>query len=265
MAENNLKEEVIGIALDGTGYGLDGCIWGGEILIANLKEFERVGHLEYLAQPGSESAIKNPWQMAISWLYHVFGEELYELNIDLIDRIGKESINAIVDMIKNDINCPKTSSLGRLFSAVSSIIGLTDKASFEAEAELKLEQVQDEYCKESYGFDLMEEDGKFIIVAKEVIKDIVRDLKRGVSKERISAKFHNGIVEILYKLSLRLRRRYKLNKVCLSGGVFQNMVLLSRLYQRLKDKGFEVYIQGKVPANDGGLCLGQAVIGNQYL
>jgi hydrogenase maturation protein HypF len=263
MAENNLDEKVIGIALDGTGYGNDETIWGGEVLIADLKEFQRVAHLQYLPQPGGESAVKNPWQMAVSWLYHAIGDEIF--NIEFTERIGKERVENIIAMIKNNINSPLTSSMGRLFASVSSIVGLCDTASFHGEAEMRLEQIQDEYCREHYQFQIQEQDKQFIIIGNEVIKQIIQDLKNSVPIPRISAKFHNGVMEILYQICIRLRRRFKLNKVCLSGGVFQNIFLVTKLYQRLRDKKFEVYIQGKVPANDGGICLGQIVIANARL
>jgi len=263
MAENNLQEKVIGIAFDGTGYGSDGKIWGGEILIADLREFKRVAHLQYVSQPGGESAVKNPWQMAVSWLYKILEDEIF--NLEFTKRIGKERVESVVSMIKNNVNSPLTSSMGRLFAGVSSILGLCDTASFHAEAEMKLEQIQDEYCRECYRFHLKEEENMFIIIAEEVIKHILQDLKNSVPITRISAKFHNGVVEMVYQICIKLRRRFKINKVCLSGGVFQNIFLLTRIYQRLKDRNFEVYIQGKVPANDGGICLGQAVIANSLL
>ncbi|HDL10082.1 MAG TPA: carbamoyltransferase HypF, partial [Candidatus Omnitrophica bacterium] len=129
----------------------------------------------------------------------------------------------------------------------------------------RLEQILDEYCRESYRFSLQEVDGQFIIRAEEVITAIIHDLKNSVPPSRISAKFHNGVVEILYQVCIRLRRRFKINKVCLSGGVFQNIFLVTKLYQKLTDKNFEVYIQGTVPTNDGGLCLGQVVIANMIV
>ncbi len=265
MAENNIKEKVIGIALDGTGFGQDNCIWGGEVMISDLKEFQRAAHLEYVHQPGAEAAVKNPYQMAVSWLYHSYGENLYSLGIEFIDRIGRDRINNVIAMMNENLNSPLTSSMGRLFAAVSSLIGFCDKASFEAEAEMKLEQLQDEYCREAYKFELIKDKKNLIISVQGVIKQIVEDIKKAVPKERIAAKFHNGLVDILCKLAQRLRRRYNINKICLSGGVFQNIVLLTKLYDRLISKGFEVYIQGKVPANDGGICLGQAVIANEIL
>ncbi|RKY36383.1 MAG: carbamoyltransferase HypF [Candidatus Omnitrophota bacterium] len=263
MAENNLQEKVIGIAFDGTGYGSDGKIWGGEILIADLREFKRVAHLQYVSQPGGESAVRNPWQMAVSWLHKTLEGEIF--NLEFTKRIGKERVESVVSMIKNNVNSPLTSSMGRLFAGVSSILGLCDTASFHAEAEMKLEQIQDEYCREYYRFHLKEGENMFIIIAEEVIKHILQDLKNSVPITRISAKFHNGVVEMVYQICIKLRRRFKINKVCLSGGVFQNIFLLTRIYQRLKDRNFEVYIQGKVPANDGGICLGQAVIANSLL
>ena len=263
MAENNIEEKVIGIALDGTGYGDDGTIWGGEILIADLKQFQRVGHLQYVPQPGGDSAVKNPWQMATSWLYKVLKDKIYDL--EFAHRIGIQKVESVVTMIKNNINSPLTSSMGRLFASVSSILGLCDVASYHAEAEMRLEQILDEYCRESYRFSLQEVDGQFIIRAEEVITEIIHDLKNSVPPSRISAKFHNGVVEILYQVCIRLRRRFKINKVCLSGGVFQNIFLVTKLYQKLTDKNFEVYIQGTVPANDGGLCLGQIVIANMIV
>ncbi len=265
MIENNLRDKVLGVAFDGTGYGLDSTIWGGEIMIADLKDFSRLAHLEYLPQPGAEKAIKYPRHMALSWLYHAYKEELFNLDIGFIKKYAREDIHNVITMLKGNINSPLTSSMGRLFASVSSMLGLCDMATFEGEAEIKLEQIQDEYCKEAYIFDIDKQKKGFIISASGVIKEIVNDLKKAVSNERIAAKFHNGIVEMLYKLLIRLRRIYKIDKVCLTGGVFQNFVLLTRVYDRLTSKGFKVYIQGRVPANDGGVSLGQVVIANELL
>jgi len=265
MAENGIKEKVIGIALDGAGYGADGCIWGGEVMISDLKEFERAAYLEYVHQPGADAAVKNPYQMAISWLHHSYGEDLYDLGIEFIDRIGRDRISGIISMINGNLNSPLTSSMGRLFAAVSSLVGFCDQASFEAEAEMKLEQYQDEHCREAYKFGLVKDKNHLVISAGEVIRQIVDDIKKAVPQGRIAAKFHNGLVDVLCKLAQRIRRKHNVNKICLSGGVFQNIVLLTKLYGRLTGKNFEVYIQGKVPANDGGICLGQAVIANEIL
>ncbi|MDP8233762.1 MAG: carbamoyltransferase HypF [Candidatus Saelkia tenebricola] len=265
MAENNLHEKVIGIALDGTGFGEDGYIWGGEVMIADLKEFQRAAHLEYVHQPGAEAAVKNPNQMAVSWLYHSFGEDIFKQDNEFISRIGKDKINNIITMIESGINTPLTSSVGRLFAAVSSILGICDQASFHAEAEMKLEQFQDEHCREAYGFEILKDKKELIISASGVIRQIIDDIKKTTPKKRIAAKFHNGLVDVFYKLAQRLKRKHGIDKVCLSGGVFQNIVLLTKLYDCLVNKGFKVYIQGKVPANDGGLCLGQAVIANEIL
>jgi len=265
MAENNIKEKVIGIALDGTGFGKDSCIWGGEVMISDLKEFQRIAHLEYVHQPGGEAAVKNPYQMAVSWLYRSFGKDLYNQDNEFVRRIGKDNIDNIITMIEKDINSPLTSSMGRLFAAVSSLIGFCDKASFEAEAEMKLEHLQDEHCREAYKFELIKEKKDLIISAQGVIRQIIEDIKKVTPKERIAAKFHNGLVDVFCKLAQRLRRKFSINRICLSGGVFQNIVLLTKLYDRLASKDFEVYIQGKIPANDGGICLGQAVIANEIL
>lgn len=265
MVENDIKEEIIGIAFDGTGFGRDGNIWGSEIIISDLKYFERVAHLEYFPLAGGESAIKKPWQMGFSLLYHTYDEELFNLRLEFLRKIEEDKKNLLSAIIKNRINTPLTSGMGRLFAGVSAILNICLEASYEAQAEMELEAIADESVKESYCPEIKIKDNTKEILISTLIKEIVSDIAKGLDASWIAGKFHNWIVESVYLILREIKKKYKLNKVCLSGGVFQNMLLLKKLYQRLINKGFQIYLHGKVPANDGGIALGQAVIANEWI
>jgi len=279
LADNGVdNHKVIGVAFDGTGYGEDGNIWGGEFLIADYADFERKAHLKYLPLPGAEQAIKEPWRMAATYLYETYGEGFLRLNLDFTSRLNKSRWAVLEKMIKRRINSPLTSSMGRLFDAVSSLLGLRDEITYEGQAAMELEMaiksVQSSKFKvKSYKYGIEQEKKFFIIKPKEIIMGIVEDLKHSVPVGAISFKFHNTIVEMIVETCMKIRsdfnQNYKLrtmnselNEVALSGGVFQNIFLLDRTFNRLIKEGFKVYLHRQVPTNDGGISLGQAVIAN---
>ena len=279
LADNGVdNHKVIGVAFDGTGYGEDGNIWGGEFLIADYADFERKAHLKYLPLPGAEQAIKEPWRMAATYLYETYGEGFLRLNLDFTSRLNKSRWAVLEKMIKRRINSPLTSSMGRLFDAVSSLLGLRDEITYEGQAAMELEMaiksVQSSKFKvKSYKYGIEQEKKFFIIKPKEIIMGIVEDLKHSVPVGAISFKFHNTIVEMIVETCMKIRsdfnQNYKLrtmnselNEVALSGGVFQNIFLLDRTFYRLIEEGFRVYSHHQVPTNDGGISLGQAVIAN---
>ena len=279
LADNGVdNHKVIGVAFDGTGYGEDGNIWGGEFLIADYADFERKAHLKYLPLPGAEQAIKEPWRMAATYLYETYGEGFLRLNLDFTSRLNKSRWAVLEKMIKRRINSPLTSSMGRLFDAVSSLLGLRDEITYEGQAAMELEMaiksVQSSKFKvKSYKYGIEQEKKFFIIKPKEIIMGIVEDLKHSVPVGAISFKFHNTIVEMIVETCMKIRsdfnQNYKLrtmnselNEVALSGGVFQNIFLLDRTFNRLIEEGFRVYSHHQVPTNDGGISLGQAVIAN---
>lgn len=265
MAENNLPDEnVIGIALDGTGFGTDGTSWGGEVLIANYKSFERAARFKPVPMPGGDAAAKEPWRMAISYLSLVASRQSLAIDkLPLSERIDSKSIQLISEMIEKNINCPMTSSCGRLFDAVASLIGLRTVNSFEGQAAIELEQIADEREGGIYNYDIGTRDqGPGTIDFGPMIEEIVSDLSHGTPNSTISTRFHNTVMDALVKVCLDIKTRVSNleSRVCCSGGSLQNAILATRLKKRLEHCGFRVYTQRLVPPNDGGIALGQAVI-----
>lgn len=260
MAENNIKEKVMGVAYDGTGYGEDGKIWGGEFLLCDLKGYLRVGHLKYCSLPGGDKAIMEPWRMAYSYLYSIYGPKAKTLDINFIQRMDYDKLSIIEKMIDKNINSPLTSSCGRLFDAVSSLIGIRDEISYEGQAAMELESFCASGTKERYKFCIYKEGMEFIIDPQEIFIEIIKDLKEGIDKKIMAAKFHNTVAEFTLNLCGKIRENSGINKIALSGGVFQNNYLTEKVVSLLEDKGFKVYTQRKVPPNDGGISLGQTVV-----
>ncbi len=254
MAENGLDEEVIGISLDGTGLGSDGNIWGGEFLIAGLKRFSRYSHFDYVPMPGGEKAVDEPWRMAYSYLFKYFGNNFDYASVPVFNSLGKEEKLLINEMIIKQINSPLTSSAGRLFDAVSALLGLCRVAAFDSEAPMRLESVIDCESDEYYPFSAGE-----TIVFADTIKSILSDMP-GNKISVISAKFHNTIARVILDVSRQIRNETSLDKVILSGGVFQNKYLLEKSLLLLRSDGFKVFTNHLVPVNDGGISLGQLVI-----
>jgi hydrogenase maturation protein HypF len=261
MAENHLDGRVIGFSLDGTGYGTDGKIWGGEALLAQYGTFERAGHFAYIPLPGGAAAIREPWRMALSYLQDTFGDAALDLDIPFTRAIDRRRAELVARMVAQQINSPLTSSCGRLFDAVAALVGIRHTVSYEAQAAAELEMhARSSTDSAAYPFDLDQRDGVWQIGARPLMHAIVEDLQRGVAIEAIGRRFHNGLVETLALLAGRLREASALNRVCLSGGTFQNELLLDGLTRKLRDSGFEVFTHSQVPAGDGGLSLGQAAV-----
>lgn len=262
MVENNVNDTVIGIAFDGTGYGTDGNIWGGEFMVCDYKNFIREGHLNYVHIPGGDSAVKEPWKMAVSYMYHTYNDELHNhLPCSLIDK----NIKPLISIIKNNINSPLCSSMGRLFDAVSALLGYKDKITFEGEAAILLESIADINEDKSYNYYIDHIEENYIIDTTKLIKGIINDLECNVDKRKISMKFHNTIIEISVNMSNLLSKKYNIKKVALSGGVFHNEILLKGIYGKLTNQGFEVLTHKLVPTNDSGISLGQLVIANNNI
>ena len=260
MAENGIEGDVIGVALDGTGFGLDGTIWGGEFIKANLKDFDRLAHLKKVPMPGGSMAIKEPWRMAMVYLSEAFGDETSKLRIALTNRIDFQKWDILKKAIQKKINTPWTSSMGRLFDAVSSLLSIRDEVHYEGQAAIELEMIADQSVKEKYSFHLRQDEKPMVIDSTEMIRGIVHDLADGTRSSRISGKFHQTIAHLIVDTCEVIRTREKLNRVVLSGGVFQNIYLLSLVTEGLKRLGFDIYTHHLVPTNDGGISLGQAVI-----
>jgi hydrogenase maturation protein HypF len=265
MAENGINGEVIGVAMDGTGFGTDGTIWGGEFLRVNYRDFDRVAHLKKVPMPGGSMAIKQPWRMAMAYLSEAFGDEAKALKIDFLKKIDFEKWGILKRAIEQKVNTPWTSSMGRLFDATSSLLSIRDEVNYEGQAAIELEMAADKEIKETYPFCLLKEESPFAIDSTGMIKGMVRDLMEGVSISKISGKFHRTIVQMITETCETLRREAGSNRVVLSGGVFQNIFLLSLVTRGLKESGFEVYTHHLVPTNDGGISLGQAVVAHMRL
>jgi len=265
MFENNIKGKVIGVCFDGTGYGSDGKIWGGEFLICDTLEFTRVGRLDYVKMPGGEKAIKEPWRMAVSYLYKALSEqnnkeEVYERIFELFGDKGIQLIN----ILNSNINCPETSSMGRLFDAMASIIGIAEVVTYEGQASIELEAISEIELEESYHYKVIKED-LLIIEPDAIIIEALNDKKKGISGKTIASKFQNTIVDFTVYLCLRIREDSGLNEVALSGGVFQNSFLLGKICRNLKQNDFVVHTHKNLPSNDGGVAIGQIVIASAVI
>jgi hydrogenase maturation protein HypF len=260
MAENLLEGRVIGVALDGTGYGADGRIWGGEVLLSDYAGFERAAHLAYVPLPGGEAAIREPWRMAVSYLVRHFGCDFVR-ELPLVADIPEKNLNVLFRMMEQGINSPLTSSCGRLFDAVAALAGIRRHVNYEAQAAIELEMAIGNSCDENaYPFDLVAEGEGWIIDTRRLFEALLRDIADGVPVGNISRRFHNGLVEVLAEVASRLRERSGLERVCLSGGTFQNVYLFERLCARMRKNGFQVFTHSEVPPGDGGLSLGQALV-----
>lgn len=264
MAENHLRGKVIGVAFDGTGYGADGKIWGGEFLIADYARFERRAHLRYVALPGGDAAIRQPWRMALSYLRDTYGNGSLPECLPLLREIPKKEFALVDAMIARRIPTTATSSCGRLFDAVAAMLGLGIRVSFEGQSAIALENAALAGIEDHYGFSV-EDQEPMRIDMRPTIEGIVRDIAMEISPAQISARFHNTVAAVITDICRRLRQRERLHRVCLSGGVFQNMYLLDRGVRELRRAGFEVFLHAQVPPNDGGISLGQAVIANEQL
>jgi hydrogenase maturation protein HypF len=260
MAENGLDGEVIGVALDGTGFGNDGTIWGGEFLEADLRDFKRVAHLKQVPMPGGAAAIKEPWRMAFAYLLDAFGDKAMDLELDWLKRRDPQKCGALKRMIEKRVNSPRTSSMGRLFDAVSSLLSVRDTVNYEGQAAIELEMAADAEGKEEYPFKIQEKEQPMVLDPTETVREVVQDLIRGLSPSLISGKFHRTVARLVVETCSRIRLDSGLDRVVLSGGVFQNTLLLALVFDGLKEAGFRAYTHHLVPTNDGGISLGQAVI-----
>jgi hydrogenase maturation protein HypF len=259
LAENGIKGPVIGLALDGTGFGSDTQVWGGEVLLADLISFQRAAHLDNVSLPGGDAAAKFPWRMALSYLHKTYGDELFNLPIKFVRNLKREDADIVIQMITKGVNSPLTSSCGRLFDAVSSLVGLRQKMAFEGQAAMELEMCQNLSEKGKYPWAIEEKKGHLILLTSDIIRSAVEDIKAGISRGIISRRFHNTLIDMFTETCVRLREASGIDHVAMSGGSFQNVTLLNGLSRSLTSYGFKVFTQRVVPSNDGGLSLGQAV------
>ncbi len=258
MAEHMLDEKVIGVALDGTGYGTDGHIWGSEFLVCDLNDFTRITHFDYIPLPGGDSAAEEPWRTAVSFLYKVYGKEFLSLGLPFLNHLDPDKVALIIQMIDKKINCPLSSGAGRLFDCVASLLDLVQEATFQAEGPMRLEAIVRTDCTESYAFECKE-----TIQFGLTIQEITDDIRRGTDTSIIATKFHNTIILAIFETVKSIRLKEGINKVVLSGGVFQNKYLLEGTIQVLLKNNFEVYSHATVPSNDGGIALGQLAVASK--
>jgi len=265
LAENGVREKVIGVAFDGTGYGTDGRVWGGEFLLVDYASCKRVAHLTYLPLPGGEHAIREPWRMTLSYLATFSHSEIEERELEVLAKRNDKEREFILKLIRSQFNSPLTSSMGRLFDAVSALLGICERSTYEGQAAMELEMAMDGDTEEYYPF-LYQQEGKCLTInPSPLIRGVLSDIKRGKSPGYMSSKFHNSIITMICSTCHTLRNEWGLNRVALSGGCFQNTYLLSKSIQELMSAGFEVFYHQKVPPNDGGISLGQALIANEIL
>ena len=257
MADNGTSDPVIGVAFDGTGFGTDGTIWGGEVLAADLVSFERVGHLETVPLPGGAAAIREPWRMAASWLRRAYGADLPE-GLAVAERNADRwaQVQAVADA---NVNSPPTSSAGRLFDAVAALVGVRDAVSYEGQAAIELEQAADPSARDGYRVALTAGE-PFVVRGTDLIRAVVDDVRSGVAVPVIAARFHAAVVAAIVAACARVREARGLTMVALSGGVFQNVLLVERTVAALEAVGFRVLTHVRVPPNDGGISFGQAAV-----
>ena len=265
MAENGVKNPVIGVAFDGVGYGTDGAIWGGEFLVADWQSFQRMGQFEYVPMPGGVAAIKKPYRMALGYLYSLLGTN-FSLEGLLLANLNPAETAIIKQQLQKRINCPLTSSAGRLFDAVAALAGLSNEVSYEAQAAIALElQAPDSLAHTKtkiYPYSFEEQARVTIVKLGELFLAIVDDLRNKVGVSTISFKLHQTVAKITVDMCSRISHNTGIKQVALSGGVFQNRLLLKLTTNGLRQAGFDVFTHHLVPCNDGGLSLGQALIAN---
>jgi hydrogenase maturation protein HypF len=255
MAENQLDGELLGVSWDGTGLGLDGTIWGGEFLLTDDVSFERLAWLRPFPLPGGERAIKEPRRSAIGLLYAMYGPALLQkTDIAPLASFSHTEIRLLCQMLENRINSPTTSSVGRLFDAVASIVGLRHTLAFEGQAAMELEFCgADTQTAEAYSFELKRAGKGIILDWAPLIEEILVDLKTMIPLSLISAKFHNTLAEMILRVALHTNQK----RVVLTGGCFQNKYLTEKSVQLLTQHGIKTYWHQRIPPNDGGIALGQ--------
>jgi hydrogenase maturation protein HypF len=270
MAENHLRDKVIGVAFDGTGYGTDGRVWGGEFLVADFAGFERRAHLRNVLMPGGDAAVRQPWRMALSYLRDTFGQQIPE-QVSLFPGVPDKQVELVDAMLARRIQTVETSSCGRLFDAVAALLGLATEVTFEGQAAIALETEAVRTARPGSGHDAeqydfnIEDAEPMAIDLRPALMGIVKDIRAGRLAGVISARFHTTLSAAIVETCRRIRETDGLQQVCLSGGTFQNLYLLDHTVVELQRCGFAVFLHASVPANDGGISLGQAVIANELL
>jgi hydrogenase maturation protein HypF len=266
MAENGVTEKVIGLCLDGTGYGTDGTIWGGEVLVGDFHGFERLAHLENIPMPGGELAARQPWRMALAWLHCAYGERLFELPLPLLEALRRQySVGEIHSLLHPNLMrgvYPLTSSAGRLFDAVSALLGFGMREQYEGQAAMELEWKIANDGSLGYNCEILHGNDGYVLSPIPLFRELVKDVQDGVPQGIISRRFHEGLARAFAGACTQIGEDRALQTVALSGGCFQNSFLLRRFEELLTTAGFRVLSHRDVPTNDGGIALGQACIAN---
>ncbi len=266
LAENETTERAIGLCLDGTGYGSDETIWGGEVLVGGFHSFERAAHLQTVPLLGGERAAQEPWRMALAWLYETYSEQMTRLPLefmrDLESELGEQALDNLLKRQLRGRIFPFTSSLGRLFDAVAAILFFGMRHQYEGQAAMLLEGRISSVPEPPYPMDVYQSEGRWILSPLPMFHALVSDIQTGISEKVISRRFHEAIVGGFIRLCELIRESHHLETVALGGGCFQNAFLVSAFEERLTERRFRVFSHHQVPANDGGVSLGQAVVAN---
>jgi hydrogenase maturation protein HypF len=257
MAENGVQDPVIGVALDGAGYGPDGTIWGGEFLLAEYGRYQRLGRLDQAPMPGGDLATHRPYRMAYGYLSTMLGDGA--LDLPFLAKIGADELSLMAQQLARGLNSPLTSSCGRLFDAVSALLGIRGVAGYEAQAAIELETLAAN-TDASLPFDISEVDGLAVIELATVFQSLVAGVRAGLPVPELAGRFHNTVVAFCVAMCHRLRQSTGIGTVALSGGVFQNRRIFRQMLAALQSAGFTVLTHRLVPCNDGGISLGQAVV-----
>lgn len=256
MAEYGLDGKVIGVAFDGTGYGTDHTIWGSEFFVCDYTSFERILHFQYIPLPGGDRVTDEPWRTALALLFQIYGEKSLSFDLPFMNTVDENRKQIVFQMLRQNLNCPLSCGAGRYFDAVSALLNVCTVSKYHAQAPALLESLTIDNEKSAYEFDIVQNEVHFT----KTIDQIINDIRKGVDIREIATRFHNTIVDVVVAGVYRIREQTSLDKVVLSGGVFQNRYLLSRLLQELSHQGFQVFIPTGVPPNDAGISLGQLAI-----
>ena len=278
MADAGVEGPVLAASLDGAGYGTDGAIWGGEFLVASLTGFERMAHLAYVPMPGGAAAVRRPGRMALAYLVRAYGDEAQRLGRELMPHLdGREAKVAGLQAARG-LNSPKTSSMGRLFDAVSALLGICDEMTYSGQPAVELEMAARECCAEqrggvlaragapgrsptpAYDFEIDASVRPWQIDPAPIVRAVVHDIRAGVDRAEIAARFHHAVAALIAEACAAMARETGLSQVALGGGVFQNAYLLELLLEMLPRRGLAPLVHAQAPPNDGGVALGQAVV-----
>ncbi|MEZ4483557.1 MAG: carbamoyltransferase HypF [Syntrophotaleaceae bacterium] len=261
MAEHGLEGEVIGVICDGTGFGSDGTIWGGEFLVGGYESFERHGHLRPLPMPGGDAAVREPWRMALAWLHSLFGAGLFEPALPCTAALAANERKLFLQMLGKGLNSPLTSSCGRLFDAVASLLGVRQTVAYEGQAAIELEALAERSsATDHYPFSFREIAGRLMLDFNDMLRRLVEEVLADRPREDLARRFHNTLALAASEVCEQIRAATGLQRVVLSGGVFQNRLFSEGLSTHLEQRNFQVFSQRLAPPNDGGLALGQALI-----